>query len=89
MDDFLLAMGVLILLSLAGGLVRILRGPTPADRMVAAQLFGTAGTALLLTLAEAVGAPALRDVALVIVLLAAVAAMAFVLRYGERETRRP
>lgn len=89
MDDVFVAMALLMLLSLAGGMLRILRGPTPADRMVAAQLFSTAGSALLLTLAQAEALPALRDVALVMVLLAAVATVAFVLRYGEREARRP
>lgn len=89
MHDVLVALALLMLLSLAGGLLRILRGPTPADRMVAAQLFSTAGCALLLTLAQVSGLPSLRDVALVIVLLAAVATVAFVLRYGEREARRP
>lgn len=89
MHDVLVVMALLMLLSLAGGLLRILRGPTPADRMVAAQLFSTAGSALLLTLAQVSGLPALRDVALVVVLLAAVATVAFVLRYGEREARRP
>lgn len=34
------------------GLVRIARGPTPADRMLAAQLFGTTGVAVLLLLAQ-------------------------------------
>jgi multicomponent Na+:H+ antiporter subunit F len=40
--------------------------------MLAAQLFGTTGVAILLVLAEATSAPALRDVALVFVLLAVV-----------------
>lgn len=66
--------------SLAAGMWRILRGPTRADRMLAAQLFGTTAVATLVLLAEAMGQPALRDVALVFALLAAVAAVAFVRR---------
>lgn len=89
MHEVLVALALLMLLSLAGGMLRILRGPTPADRMVAAQLFSTVGSALLLTLAQVSKLAALRDVALVMVLLAAVATVAFVLRYGEREARRP
>ncbi len=60
-----------------GGLFRILRGPTPSDRMLAAQLFGTTGVAILLLLAEA-GDAALRDVALVFAALAVVNAVIFV-----------
>jgi multicomponent Na+:H+ antiporter subunit F len=69
---------VFLLLTLLGGLVRILRGPTPGDRMLAAQLFGTTGVAILLVLAQALDRPALRDVALAFVLLAVVNAAMFV-----------
>ncbi len=69
-----------LLLSIIVGLSRVERGPTPADRMLAAQLFGTTGVAILLLLAEAMETPALRDVALVFALLAAMAAVAFVKR---------
>ncbi|MBZ5715676.1 monovalent cation/H+ antiporter complex subunit F [Nannocystis pusilla] len=71
---------LLLLLTLVAGLVRVLRGPTPADRMLAAQLFGTTGVAILLLLEEALEAAALIDVALVVALLAAVALVAFVRR---------
>jgi multicomponent Na+:H+ antiporter subunit F len=72
------ALGLLVTLAL--GLVRIWRGPTVADRMLAAQLFGTTGVALLLVLAELQRMPALRDVALVLALLAVMAVLAFVAR---------
>jgi multicomponent Na+:H+ antiporter subunit F len=62
------------------GLVRVERGPSPADRMLAAQLFGTAGVAMLLLLSVGLDMPALRDVGLVFALLAAMAAVAFVKR---------
>lgn len=67
-----------LLLNLLAGLVRVLRGPTPADRMLAAQLFGTTAVAILLLLAETMMIPALRDVALLFALLTALATVAFV-----------
>jgi multicomponent Na+:H+ antiporter subunit F len=83
-SDFYLGVAIFLLLNILAGLVRVLRGPTPADRMLAAQLFGTTGVAILLLLAEAFGLPALRDVALVFVLLGALAAVAFVKRFWSR-----
>jgi len=62
----------ILLLTIFAGLWRVLRGPSRTDRLVAVQLFGTAGTALLLLLAEWQAQPALRDAALVLALLAAV-----------------
>jgi multicomponent Na+:H+ antiporter subunit F len=61
-------------------LVRIWRGPRSADRMLASQLFGTTGVALLLVLAEAQAMPSLRDVALILALLSVLAIVAFVTR---------
>lgn len=71
---------LLLLLALVLGVWRVWLGPTLADRMLAAQLFGTTGVALLLLLAELLQEPALRDVALVIALLAVMATVAFVAR---------
>ena len=71
---------LLLLLSLLLGVVRIWRGPTLADRMLAAQLFATTGVGLLLILAELMAQPGLRDVALVLALLAIMASVAFVAR---------
>lgn len=79
-----LGISVFLLLNLAAGLWRVMRGPTAADRMLAAQLFGTTAVAVLLLLAEGMERPALRDVALVFALLAAVAAVAFVQRFRAR-----
>ena len=78
MAEFHLTVALFLLLTLAAGLIRVLRGPTPADRMLAAQLLGTTGVAVVLLVAEATGEPAGRDVALVLALLAAIAAIAFV-----------
>jgi multicomponent Na+:H+ antiporter subunit F len=73
-----------LLVNLAAGLWRVMRGPTAADRMLAAQLFGTTAVAVLLLLAEGMGEPSFRDIALVFALLAAVAAVAFVQRVWSR-----
>jgi multicomponent Na+:H+ antiporter subunit F len=80
MDRVYLTLALFLFVTLAASLLRILRGPTAADRMLAAQLFGTTGVAVLILLAEATGAAALRDVALVFVLLAVVAVVSFVRR---------
>lgn len=69
-----------LLLTLLLGLVRIWQGPRPADRILAAQLFGTTGVAVLLVLATVQEMPSLRDVALVLALLAVLATAAFVTR---------
>jgi len=82
---FMTGFAVFLLLNLMAGLVRVVRGPTPADRMVAAQLFGTTGVAILLVLAEATEEPALGDVALVFALLAVVVSVAFVKRGWVRQ----
>lgn len=75
-----LGLAAFLLLNLGAGMWRVLRGPTSADRMLAAQLFGTTAVAILLLLAEATDRAALRDVALVFALLATVTAVAFVRR---------
>ena len=69
MPYFLLSVCGFILLMVAVGLIRILRGPTNAERMMATQLFGTGGIAALLLLAAAVDVSAVVDVALVLALL--------------------
>lgn len=84
MSALYLAFAVFLLLNFVASLLRIVWGPTPADRMVAAQLFGTIGVGILLLLAEALGRPALRDVALVFALLGALALVAFVNRVWPR-----
>ena len=86
MQTLILILALFLVLNLGAGMWRVLRGPTAADRMLAAQLFGTTAVAILLLLAEAPGSAALRDVALVFALLAAVTAVAFVRRaWTDRE----
>jgi multicomponent Na+:H+ antiporter subunit F len=80
MNAFLLGIAVFLLLTLVAGMVRVVRGPTAADRMLAAQLFGTTGVAILLLLAHVGKTAALLNVTLVFSLLAAVVGVAFVNR---------
>lgn len=80
LDEVFVAFATVLLGTVIAGLVRVERGPTPADRMLAAQLFGTGGVAALLLLSQGLQVAALRDVALVFALLAAMAAVAFVKR---------
>jgi len=61
----------------AVGLLRVLRGPARADRMMAAQLLGTGGIAALLLGGTQLSA--LVNVGLVLALLAAFASVAFVI----------
>jgi len=80
METLYLALALFLLLNLGAGMWRVLRGPTVADRMLAAQLFGTTSVAVLLLLSQATNQPALRDTALVFALLAAVTAVTFIRR---------
>ena len=81
MTEFLTASLGFILAMLALGLVRILRGPGDADRMMAVQLIGTGGIASLLLLGVVTGVPAAADVALTLALLATFASIAFVKKW--------
>jgi len=80
MNTLYLVVGLVLLLSILLGLLRVMRGPTAADRMLAAQLFGTTGVAALLLLGRVFAAPAYWDVALVFAVLAAITGVAFVRR---------
>jgi multicomponent Na+:H+ antiporter subunit F len=57
--------------------IRVLIGPSAADRVLAVQLIGTGATAVLLLVAVATGTAAAVDVALVLALVAAFATAAF------------
>jgi multicomponent Na+:H+ antiporter subunit F len=76
-----------LLANLLAALIRVARGPTAADRLLAALLFGTTGVAVLLLLAYAGGGPGLVDAALVIAVLAAIAGAAFAQRAWRHESR--
>lgn len=85
MSGLPLLLAVFLLANLFAALLRVVRGPTAADRLLAALLFGTTGVAVLLLLAFAGGGPALVDVALVFALLAAITGAAFAQRAWRRE----
>ncbi|NBC11121.1 MAG: multiple resistance and pH regulation protein F [Planctomycetes bacterium] len=80
MPAVFLAIAVVLLITMAVGLIRVVIGPTPADRMMAAQLLGTSGIGVLLCLMPALALPALIDVGLIFALLAAVSVAAFTRR---------
>lgn len=81
-------LALFLLLTLAAGMWRLLRGPTIADRMLAAQLFGTTTVAILLLLSQASSNSALQDVALVFALLAVITVVAFVRRAWSNKMER-
>lgn len=82
-------LAIVLLLSVVVGLLRIMWGPTAADRMMAAQLFGTCGVAILLLLAHGLEQLVVEDVALVFALLSAVSTVAFVRRAWQPEEGGP
>ena len=85
MSGWLTGLAVLVLVSIGAALWRVGRGPASADRMMAAQLVGTGGIAVLVLLAAAGKDWAILDVALVLALLAALAAVAFVKAFPAQE----
>lgn len=87
MSDLCVGMALFLLVNLGLGLLRILRGPAPADRMMAAQLFGTTGVAVLLLLSRGLDEPAFFKAALVIALLSGVAVIAFIKCIGIRDEK--
>ncbi len=78
MTEFLLGAAAFVVLLVAVGLLRVLRGPGAADRLMATQLLGTGGIAAVLLIGAATGEGAAIDIALTLALLAAFASFAFV-----------
>jgi multicomponent Na+:H+ antiporter subunit F len=89
MPEFLWAAAGFVLAMVGLGLLRVLRGPGNADRMMAMQLLGTGGIAVLLLLAAATHMPAVVDVALTLALLAAYVPAAFVIGASRRAVNDP
>ncbi|MDX1393084.1 MAG: monovalent cation/H+ antiporter complex subunit F [Gemmatimonadota bacterium] len=73
-----LGAAAVLLVTVSLGLIRVIRGPGRADRLLVVQLLGTTSVAFLLLVSRALGMPEVRDVALVFALFAAVVAIAFV-----------
>ncbi|MAZ66445.1 MAG: multiple resistance and pH regulation protein F [Kangiellaceae bacterium] len=78
MSLYLNGIAVFLLIVLLGGLVRVVLGPTYADRMLASQLFGSVGVALLMLLAVIQQQMALLNAALVLALLAPLTLITFI-----------
>lgn len=80
MNSLALAVALFLLGNLIIALLVLARGPTAADRILMALLFGSTGTGILVLLAHAMRIPAFIDVALVLALLAAIGGVAFAKR---------
>jgi multicomponent Na+:H+ antiporter subunit F len=89
MNVFLLAVAGVILATVAVSLVRVLYGPGAVDRMMAAQLMGTGGVAVLLLIDAASAIPGVGDIALSLALLAAFASVTFVVGVGPSGADKP
>lgn len=87
MAEVLLIAALLVGATVVAGLVRVLRGPAGADRIMAAQLLGTGGIAALLLAGVATATPALSDVALILAVLAAFASVAMARAAPPQEDR--
>jgi multicomponent Na+:H+ antiporter subunit F len=78
MNSFLFVIGIFILATIAGGLIVMLQRSNEVDRIMAAQLLGTGGAAILLILAIATETSPIVDVALMLALFAAFATVTLV-----------
>jgi multicomponent Na+:H+ antiporter subunit F len=79
LPTILSAAALFILAVTAIALRRVLRSGIAAERMMAVQLLGTGGAAVLLLVGAATASPAASDVALLLALFAAFACVAFAL----------
>jgi multicomponent Na+:H+ antiporter subunit F len=89
MTSFLFGAAGFVLAMVALGLFVILRRTAEVDHMMAAQLLGTGGVAILLLLAVATETSPIEDVALLLALFAAFAAVAFVRNASDLESEVP
>ena len=89
MASFLFAAAGFVLTTVAVGLFVILRRRAEVDHMMAAQLLGTGGVAILVLLAVVTEVPPIIDVALMLALFAAFAAVAFVRNASDPESNAP
>lgn len=86
MHDVRTGVAVFLLLNVIAGLIRVARGPTLADRILVAQLFGTTGVTVLLLIAADPGMSALRNGALIFAILAPITVVAFIKQAAARWT---
>jgi len=76
MNTFLSIALIVLVVSFILGLIRVFLGPSTEDRMMAIQLIGTTAVAMLILGSALLNMPSSIDVALVLAVLAAVAALA-------------
>jgi multicomponent Na+:H+ antiporter subunit F len=89
MPDLLTLAAAFILVTVAGGLLRLLRGPGAIDRLAAMQLVGSGGTAALALLSFAGARPALLDLALLLAILSTFASAAATSKVAPAPIRSP
>lgn len=89
MADLLTGAALFILAATALGLFCVLRSQVAAERMMAVQLLGTGGAAAVLLLGAASQAPAMTDVALLLMVFAAFSCTAFTLGQTDPATAPP
>lgn len=77
MTFFLEALIAFLMVMLLLGLIRIIKGPSYTDRMLATQLFSTTGVAIIAVLSVLTGTPSLLNVALVLALLTSLTLITF------------
>lgn len=78
METVFTLLAIVLVANLAVGMLRVLRGPAPADGLSGILLFSSTAVALLLVLGEIFHLPGIGDAALALVLLSAVIATVFV-----------
>jgi multicomponent Na+:H+ antiporter subunit F len=83
MAEFMTGVAIFILAVTGIGLLRVLRSRLAVELMMVVQLLGTGGAAALLLLGAADREPALTDVALLLMLLAAFSCAAFSLDWAQ------
>lgn len=86
-DIFTTAALAMLAVAVALAFIRLLRGPTLPDRVVAIDLIGVLIVCVIVTVAATVGQQAYLDVAIVIALVSFVGTVAYA-RYIEREDAR-
>lgn len=77
---------IVILVAIAVGLVRAIRGPTLYDRVLAANMIGTLTVLMVAVLGFMAGRPEFLDIALVYVLISFVSTIAVLRLYTPRNS---
>ena len=84
MSTAYLAAAFFLLLNIGVGLFRVAKGPTAEDLILAAQLFGTTGVAIVLLMAFGLETYDLIDIALVLAVLSPMMTIVFTILRSRR-----